>query len=289
MIENIQTLITLSALGTMQRAAVTLRVTQSTVSKRIAELERRLNKTLIQRTGRKVTLTAEGNRLAHGGKPLIDALMTLMNEAVPEEQRHIVISVAPSILIPWGAHALATVKEKSPNFSFDIRSLHSLLSMESLESGISNVAIVHGPIRSSADLSALKLYDQTLCIVPSKGAAHSLKRSTHIEVTTIEPHTDAGKEIKRQVALHREELPFKLKIIKYGESFSTITQLARAGFGHGLVPQDLAHTLGVPERNLLKLPPVFCIPVYFVARAASFKQPAINSLYQQLIECVRKN
>ena len=108
-------------------------------------------------------------------------------------------------------------------------------------------------------------------------------------MTTIEPHTDAGKEIKRQVTLCGEQLPFTLKIIKHGESFTTITQFARAGFGHGLVPQDLAKTLGVPDRSLLKLPPLLSIPVYFVARTASFKQPAINSLYQQLIRCVKGN
>lgn len=135
MIEHIQTLISLSETGTMQKVALKLHVTQSTVSKRIAELERRLDKKLIEHSGRHVVLTSEGEKLVQGGRTLVQELMSLINEPSEETAKSLTISVAPSILIPWGAEALAKVEKNIKGLKLNITVLHSMLSLEALETG----------------------------------------------------------------------------------------------------------------------------------------------------------
>ncbi|MGB0317745.1 MAG: helix-turn-helix domain-containing protein, partial [Pseudomonadales bacterium] len=63
MIENLETLVTLSKTGTMMEAATVLKISQSAVSKRVAALERQYDRALIERRGRRVVLTAYGTRL----------------------------------------------------------------------------------------------------------------------------------------------------------------------------------------------------------------------------------
>ena len=60
MIENLETLIALSKAGTMIEASTALRISQSSVSKRIAALERYYDRDLIERHGRLVVLTHHG-------------------------------------------------------------------------------------------------------------------------------------------------------------------------------------------------------------------------------------
>ena len=69
MIENLETLVTLSKTGTMMEASTAMRISQSAVSKRIAALERYYDRELIERHGRRVVLTHHGTRLVERVTP----------------------------------------------------------------------------------------------------------------------------------------------------------------------------------------------------------------------------
>ena len=69
MFAHIETLSALAAAGTMTRAAIQLRITQSTVSKRIAALEREVGQPLVEACGRGVRLTPVGHRLLERATP----------------------------------------------------------------------------------------------------------------------------------------------------------------------------------------------------------------------------
>ena len=63
MIAYIEALAALADQGTMGKAGMRLRITQSAVSKRIAALETELGKKLVERRGRRLKLTPAGVRL----------------------------------------------------------------------------------------------------------------------------------------------------------------------------------------------------------------------------------
>src|SRR5215470_13804693 len=66
--------------GTFAGAASDLRLTPSAVSKIIGRLEARLGVRLINRTTRKLSLTAEGETYFHSGQRLIEAVDGLEHE-----------------------------------------------------------------------------------------------------------------------------------------------------------------------------------------------------------------
>ncbi|WP_199451399.1 helix-turn-helix domain-containing protein, partial [Vibrio harveyi] len=57
LLEGIETLLVLAKEGTMSKAGTRLYISQSAVSKRIANLEKRLGKKLIEPAGRHIQLT----------------------------------------------------------------------------------------------------------------------------------------------------------------------------------------------------------------------------------------
>ncbi len=59
LLEGIETLLVLAKEGTMSKAGSYLYISQSAVSKRIAQLEKRLGKKLIEPSGRRIKLTAD--------------------------------------------------------------------------------------------------------------------------------------------------------------------------------------------------------------------------------------
>ncbi|GAM67810.1 transcriptional regulator [Vibrio sp. JCM 19236] len=63
LLEGIETLIVLSKHKTMSKAGSQLYISQSAVSKRISNLEKRLNKKLVEPDGRQIKLTADAERL----------------------------------------------------------------------------------------------------------------------------------------------------------------------------------------------------------------------------------
>ena len=80
MIENLETLVTLSKSGTMIETSTVLKISQSAVSKRIATLERYYDRQLIERHGRRVVLTHHGTRLVEKVTPLISELRSVFLE-----------------------------------------------------------------------------------------------------------------------------------------------------------------------------------------------------------------
>lgn len=102
MFENMETLLELHKQGTMARVSTALRISQSTVSKRIAALEGHFGIKLVQKSGRKVTLTPQALVLVKRLNPLLVELRDVMAERMESPKRKLVLGVSESILSSWG-------------------------------------------------------------------------------------------------------------------------------------------------------------------------------------------
>ena len=110
MLENLETLITLSKEGTMVEASTTLNISQSAVSKRIAALETYYDRELIQRHGRRVVLTHHGTRLIERVTPLLSELRSVFLEDNTLRRGKPILGVSEAILTSWGADLFAKVR-----------------------------------------------------------------------------------------------------------------------------------------------------------------------------------
>lgn len=277
MIENLETLVTLSKTGTMMEASTVLKISQSAVSKRIAALEKHYNRALIEREGRRVVLTPQGIRLVEKVTPLISELRSVFLEDNTLRQGKIIIGVSEAILASWGPRLFAQVREEMPEIEYTFHAQRSPVVLDRIRSGEYMVGVCTGFPDREADLQSEIIRLEPMVILPSAGEPLDYSVGDELTVITIESRSGAWASIEE--TMRRLNLKRSVSL----ESFFSVAQMALAGFGHGLVPAGVARTLGVPADRLIALDGHgLNRPVRFVARKSMFSRPLIASFYQSL-------
>ncbi|MEE3109382.1 MAG: LysR family transcriptional regulator, partial [Pseudomonadota bacterium] len=152
MIENLETLVTLSKTGTMMEAATVLKISQSAVSKRVAALERQYDRALIERRGRRVVLTAYGTRLVEKVTPLITELRSVFIEEPTLQRGKIILGVSEAILASWAPALFARVRERLPEVEFEFHAQRSPVVLDRIRSGEYMVGLCTGSAEADYDL-----------------------------------------------------------------------------------------------------------------------------------------
>src|SRR5690606_29341721 len=106
----------------------------------------------------------------------------------------------------------------------------------------------------AGDLASELLTDEEMVLVPAGLDPAPVRGRGVLEVIAIEPGSATWRALKPRVARLRRERGIELRVSRSLESFACIVQLARAGFGHGLVPRAMAEALAVPAEALVELP-----------------------------------
>ena len=277
MIDNLETLITLSRTGTMMETATILKISQSAVSKRIASLEHYYDRDLIERHGRRVVLTHHGLRLVEKGTPLISELRSVFLEDSAERKGKIITGVSEAILSSWGPRLFARVRSDLPDVQFIFHAQRSPVVLDRIRSGEYMVGICTGSSDSDSDLQSEIIRLEPMVIIPSGLSTLSYEIGDVLEVITIESRSGAWRSIEDSMK------KLNLKRIVSLESFFGVAQMAIAGFGHGLVPEGVARTLGVATNQMIPLSDHgINRPVRFVARKSIFSQSIVQSFYKSI-------
>ena len=275
MIENLETLVTLSKTGTMMETSTVLKISQSAVSKRIAVLERYYDRPLIERDGRRVVLTHHGTRLVEKVTPLISELRSVFLEGNALRKGKIIMGVSEAILCSWGPRLFADVRTQMPEVEFSFHAQRSPIVLDRIRSGEYMVGICTGSPDSDTDLQSEVIRLEPMVIVPSALQKLSYKVGAELDVITIESRSGAWRSIEDD--MRRLKLRRSVSL----ESFFAVGQMALAGFGHGLVPAGVARTLGIAESKLIALDAAgLNRPVRFVARKSMFSRPLVQNFYR---------
>lgn len=279
MIENLETLVTLSKTGTMIEASTVLKVSQSAVSKRIATLERYYDRKLIERHGRRVVLTHHGTRLVEKVTPLISELRSVFLEDNALPKGKIIMGVSEAILASWGPRLFAAVGARMPEVELEFHAQRSPVVLDRIRSGEYMLGVCTGSPDADTDLQSEVLVLEPLVIIPSALEPFKYRVGDELDVITIESRSGAWRSIEDDMRR------LKLKRMTSLESFFSVAQMALAGFGHGLVPSGVARTLGVDEHQVIPLGAEgLNRPVRFVARKSMFSRPLIQNFYRSVYE-----
>ncbi|MCH2099476.1 MAG: LysR family transcriptional regulator [Pseudomonadales bacterium] len=277
MIENLETLITLSKTGTMLETATVLKISQSAVSKRIAALERHYERALVERHGRRVVLTAEGTRLVEKVTPLVVELRSVFLEEPTLARGKIILGVSEAILASWGPQLFSRVRRSMPELEFEFHAQRSPIVLDRIRSGEYMAGLCTGSAEADTDLVSEVLRLEPMVILPSGLEAAPALEVAELPVITIESRSGAWASIEddmRRLGIRRETSL---------ESFFAVAQMALAGFGHGLVPRGVARTLGVPDARCIDLGRRgLNRPVRFVARKSMFSRPLVRNFHRAL-------
>ena len=279
MIENLETLVTLSKTGTMMEAATVLKISQSAVSKRVAALERQYDRALIERRGRRVVLTAYGTRLVEKVTPLITELRSVFIEEPTLQRGKIILGVSEAILASWAPALFARVRERLPEVEFEFHAQRSPVVLDRIRSGEYMVGLCTGSAEADYDLVSEVLRLEPMVLVPSGLKPFTPPETEELPVITIESRSGAWASIED--AMRRLNIRRETSL----ESFFSVAQMALAGFGHGLIPRGVARTLGIPADKCIELGDRgLARPVRFVARKSMFLRPLVQSMYAALAD-----
>jgi DNA-binding transcriptional LysR family regulator len=282
-IDELEALAALHDAGTMTRAATRLRVTQSAVSKRIAALTDRVGVPLLKRDGRRVRLTPAARDLLARTRPLVAELRAAVAEPAADTGGRIAVGVSESILASWGPEILARVGARLPEIDVALSAHRSLVAIERVRAGEYHLALCAGTLRGVGDLTQIPLAREPMVLVPEEGRRVGRRRP--LAVITIEPGSASWQSMRPQLARLRRE-GADIEIGRTVQSFTSVVQLARAGFGVGLAPGGVAAALGAANTRSLP-PPGIDRPIALYGRAATLGRRAVAAWVDALREAFR--
>lgn len=264
MIGNIETLLALHQQGTMLKASSLLRVSQSTVSKRIATLEQYLNKRLISKSGRHVVLTPEALRIVDKLGSLIGEIRQLVTEGADEQK--CVVGVSESILSSWGPKYIMPKFDKL-NFDVILHCHRSPLVVDKVESGEYDMGICSGKITTTRSLVSEDIHKEEMVLVSKANFDKTC-------ITSIEKSSSTWKAISTQV------LRYNYDQIKYLESFFSIAQMSKSTNSTGMLPIGVARAMNFKGTQIKSFKPKIYRPIQLIYKKSKLEQIK----YTKLIE-----
>lgn len=281
MIDQLEALRALREAGTTGRAAVRLRITQSAVSKRIAALEEQLGVRLVERSGRNVRLTAPAERLLAEAEPLLLKLREVL--AVHERPRDDVrvrVAATESLLSSFLPAVLRQIGDASPGLRLELHAHRGPVLLERVRAGDYALGIC-ADAGAEGELRAVRLGDEAMVLVPAGLRPFQPAAGAVVPVWTIEAASLTWQVLERRLRRRGRAWGFSVAVEGRLESFTALVQIARAGFGHALVPRGVAEAMGVPADAVLRLPEL-SRPIAAVARRTTLEHPAVVALVRAL-------
>jgi LysR family glycine cleavage system transcriptional activator len=108
-------------LGSFSRAAQALGLTQSAVSRHVANLEQWLGVTLFDRNGRRIALNADGRQFHEDLAPALDGIRRATGRLMEPEPEHVVeLAVLPGFGMRWLAPRLPRLSRRHPELVVNI-------------------------------------------------------------------------------------------------------------------------------------------------------------------------
>lgn len=274
MLEELRTLLALEATGTLSEAAVRLRLTQSAVSKRLQALEAELGFKLVEPDGRRLRITSRGLQVLAKARGLLLEVEALKDLREATTARSMGIGIADSIASSWGPKVLKRALTETKGLSLHVHVHRSTMVLEQVRSGRYELGVVTGRPQGK-DLVWDLIVEEPMVLVGSK------KPSSTENILTIETQSATWKEIGSEVLAHPK---LKGRHYVFLESFSAVLQMAKEGFGLGIVPLGLAKAFGVNEAHLTRLSPRIRRQVHLVKRKSIAELSAVQGLQEALKE-----
>jgi LysR family transcriptional activator of glutamate synthase operon len=226
--------------GGFTRASEQLRLSQSTVSQHIKELETELGCPLFLRTGKRVLLTEAGNVLLQYGERIfrdVENASMAVRELSSLPRGTVRLGVGATTLIHRLPKVLGEYKRKFPDIDLVVETGTTEYFLQSVKSHSLDLAIVMSP-RPTAGLRITLLGQEELVVVLSRHH-HLAKR------TTIDP-SDLGdlrfivyppkSTMQNLIDSYFDSLGVRPSVAMEMENIEAMKSVARAGLGACVLP-----------------------------------------------------
>lgn len=256
-LEDLQTFVAVAELGSFSRAAELLNLSQPSISNRVRRLEEKLLVRLLDRTTRKVELTAAGRRLylqsAETLKSLRDLLREFTGEAAARERQ---VHVAATLMVATIGlpSVLRRFHEANPQVNATLHDTSPHGGIARVKDGRCDLAVMS--LREpQAGVQFEPLFDDPCVVVTPRG--HSLLRHEAVPLAEVlaEPllSPEGHVDLRRAVEAEADRLGVEVRLAPEARGVSnTFTLLAMAAAGLGVcihprsfIPAELEPMLGI--------------------------------------------
>ncbi len=275
LLEGLETLSLLASEGTMAKVASRLYISQSAVSKRIAQLEQRLGKKLIEPEGRQIRLTPQAKELLERVAPSLAEMKGVLADSQDlADQSPLPIACSETLLAGYLAHFMRDYLERDPHLTLSTH--HTPVILARVRSGDALLGICAGRLPPGHGLGADLLLEEPFYLVgETQQSLPPANTQSRRKILTMDLENPSNRYLREPLADMGLEPAMEL------DSYLALIELAKAGIGPVLLPAGLLGLVGEQgemARPLLGLGR----PLHLVYRPNSLKRERIARLVSAL-------
>jgi DNA-binding transcriptional LysR family regulator len=248
--QNLKAFITVANCGSFSESAEQLYLTQSAISKRIAQLEQQIGKKLFDRIARQVTLTEAGKELLPRARRILqeyENALQAINDLSGEASGTLRLAISHHL----GLHRLPPIlkqfAQQYPSVTLDIEFMDSEKAYEQVLHGQSEVAVITLALESHHNIHSKKIWNDPLRFICAQDHQLASLKQPQLkdlaEYPIILPglNTYTGRII--QNLFQQEGIPLQAPMsTNYLETISTMVEI---GLGWSVLPETLVRDLYV--------------------------------------------
>ncbi|MDQ7017120.1 MAG: LysR family transcriptional regulator [Gammaproteobacteria bacterium] len=245
-IQTLQAFLAVAKSNSFSKAALTLHLSQSAISKRIASLENELNCRLFDRIGRHINLTEAGNLLLPRAKKIIGEV-----EQCRQLMHNLHNTIGGTLSIGTSHHIglhrlpthLQTFTHRYPEVELDLHFLDSEEACQKVLSGALELAVVTLPQESNRRLTTHLLWQDPMLFMVNK--THPLSQKKNLKLKDLLPYPailpSQGTYTRDLIdqALQPQNTPLKIALETH--YLETIKSMVGIGLGWSVLPESLCN------------------------------------------------
>ncbi len=265
------------------KAAQTLFISQSTLSKQMMDLEKQLGRQLFIRGKRKVTLTEDGIFLLNRAQEIMSLLEnteTALHTNTENLSGDIFIGCGETVAMDTIAELMAEYHQQYPEVKLHTYSGDADAIMERIDKGLSDMGLLLGPMRQDK-YDYLNLHQKDIYgLLMPKNCDLAKQKTINIDQLKTLPMILAD-----QTFFGHQDLDWfgedALNVVATYNLIYNATFLVERGVGYALCFDRLVNTSG---RNLVFRPisPELSVGLYIVTKKYQVFSPAAKKFYEQL-------
>lgn len=271
--DDLRHFLALATVGTLLGAAKNLGVEHATVSRRVASLEAKLGRKLVDRRGRRIVLTPDGEQVASLAAPVASQMMAIeqLGRSSPTEARgHVRISAPPALSTALLGQPIVDIRRDFPGIQVTLVGEKRFASLNRREA---DIAIrMSRPEEGDYSIAKLGVINFNLYASPD------YLRTVSPEDWTFIGYDDSMKSSPQQVRLQEvagdRPVAIKSSVLEYQAA------AARAGGGVVMLPDFAQETLAGLQRIDDK--PLLSREVWLVVHSEVTTVPAIRAVADAL-------
>lgn len=272
LLEGLETLSLLASESTMAKVASRLYISQSAVSKRIAQLELRLGKKLIEPDGRQIRLTPQARELLDRVAPSLAEMKGVLADSLTlTDLTPLPIACSETLLAGYLARFMHDYLGRDPHIALSTH--HTPVILARVRSGDALLGICAGRLPPGHGLGAELLLEEPFYLVGDD--QHEAPSADQRKILTMDLENPSNRYLREPLA--------QLGLVPAMEldSYLALIELAKAGIGPVLLPAGLLALVGEQGETARPLPGLGR-PLHLVYRQSSLKRERIAQLVSAL-------